>query len=152
VSKYIIYKAKVGQTEGASDRKLTHCNLFTDILYTVLSYSSKPVPKKGDRPIHPVTVTESLKSHQRDDGTTHSRKSDWVVDSVEVFKAEGLSSEFDMIAICWCVYSPVINPVLTPVVDGDKRDGVTFDQLERELAAVQTHSDRIHKQAIAQKI
>ena len=134
--KYVIYKAKPEQTQGFADRKLTHTGCFTDILYTKLDYSAKPIPKQGDRPIHPVTVKESLEPNQVADDTTHSRKSNWIVDSVELFTTQGSPLEFDAIVICWCVYAPIINPVLTPVVDGDKKDGVTFDQLERELAAV----------------
>lgn len=134
--KYVIYKAKPEQTEGVSDRKLTHTGCFTDILYTKLDYSAKPIPKKGDRPIHPVTVKESLEPNQSVDDTTHSRKSDWVVDSVELFTPQDNTLEFDAIAICWCVYAPILKPVLTPVIDGDKRDGVTFDQIEKVLATV----------------
>ncbi|WP_055076805.1 hypothetical protein [Pseudanabaena sp. 'Roaring Creek'] len=136
MSKYIIYKAKPDQLEGASDRKLTHCNRFTDILYTKLDFSPKPIPKKGDRPIHPVTVKESLSPDQLEDGTTHSRKSDWVVDSVEFFTTSDNTLQFDAIVICWCVYAPILNPVLTPVVNGDKRDGKTFEGIERTLISV----------------
>lgn len=134
MSKYIIYKAKQGQTEGAITRKLTHCDRLTDILYTSLSYSAKSAPKKGDRPLDSVTISEALKPHQRDDGTTHSCKSNWVVDSVETFNIDGVGTEFDSIVICWCVYEPVTSPVLTPVIT-DKRFAAV-SKTEKALATV----------------
>jgi hypothetical protein len=106
MSKYIIYRA--GWGHDWDKRKLAHSNSLTDILCENFDGSDASIPQIGDRPTVFVRVPDAVDPViHGEEGKTHSRDADWVVDRVDTFESKSEWSEYELIVICYCKYDPI---------------------------------------------
>jgi hypothetical protein len=106
MSKYIIYRA--GWGHDWDKRKFSHSNSLTDILCENFDNSNAPIPQVGDRPTVFVRVADAVDPViHGEEGKTHSRDADWIVDRVDVFESKSGLSEYDLVVICYCTYAPI---------------------------------------------
>ena len=112
-SRRIVYLAD--SDHRCDDRVLSHTGSLTDILSETISYSNRALPKVGDRWIELVRVPVDGKV----EGWTHSRESNWIIDSVESYHPTHTDSKHSEIVYCYCKYVPISNPELVEIVDGD---------------------------------
>lgn len=122
--KYIIFRADWTEEKGATEVGLPTWGM-TWILGEHFDSSGKPAPTKGYRLTEYIQV-EQFKEPERPHASTHSRVGDWEVDRVDEYGANGTESDFDVIIICYCRYSPVTTP-LEPL------PGVETPQLQEQL-------------------
>ena len=112
-SRRIVYLAD--SDHGCENRILSHTGSLTDILSETISYSDRELPQVGSRWIELVRVPVDGKSEE----WTHSRNSNWVIDSVEVYRPINNNSKHSEIVYCYCKYIPISNPELIAIIDGD---------------------------------
>ncbi len=110
--KYIIFRAEKRQP-GWKERKYAHTNSLTKTLFEHYDSSDKELPEPGYRPPEFIRV-DRLVDPNYPEATTHYRQSDWEVTRVETYTPDVPVGEFDMVAICYCKYSP-INAPLHPI-------------------------------------
>jgi hypothetical protein len=81
---------------------------LTDILCENFDNSNAPIPQVGDRPTVFVRVADAVDPViHGEEGKTHSRDADWIVDRVDIFESKSESSEYDLVVICYCKYDPI---------------------------------------------
>ncbi len=113
--KYIIFRADEYQP-GAGDRKLQHTQGLTNILAEYFDASDSPIPEPGYRPTDFVRV-EAEQVPGKHGWSTHYKSGDWEVSRVEEYTPDlPMGTEFGMVVICYCKYSPVDAP-LRPMPD-----------------------------------
>lgn len=94
---WIVYKAETMSSRDWEERKLLPSGGLTDIL-TESWDSSGVLPAVGDR------VREYTNLADQDNGITHGREGDWLINRIHQF------SSFDTeqrIIVCYCSYQPV---------------------------------------------
>jgi hypothetical protein len=107
--KYIIFKAD-GEMPGWEERKLQHTQLLTRLLTEYYDSSNEPIPEPGYRPIQLVRV-EAEHDSSFHGYNTHYKTGDWEVTRVETYTPDLPHSEFDIVVICYCQYSPIDAPL-----------------------------------------
>jgi hypothetical protein len=117
MNKWIVFKAE--SDEGVphwSERKMHHSQALTWILRENWDSSNRPIPEPGDRFIDFVRV-DTDHDPNKHAHNTHYRDSDWEVSRVEEYVPDlPTGTEFDIIVICYCKYSPIDAP-LKPMPD-----------------------------------
>lgn len=107
--KYIIFKAEADQP-GWKQRKLEHTQALTDIFAEYFDSSDAPLPEPGYRPTEFIRV-DTLHNPEEHGYSTHYRQGDWEVTRVETYTPEVSIGEFELIAICYCKYTPINAPL-----------------------------------------
>ena len=110
--KYIVFKTSPSD-RGWESRKLAHTGFLTRILAEHYTPASRPSPKPGYRLREYHRVAESANSDFPKE-TTHSRIGDWEVARVEEYAATNPDSDYDIVVICYCKWTPV-ESVLEPL-------------------------------------
>ncbi|WP_204102619.1 MULTISPECIES: hypothetical protein [Spirulina sp. CCY15215] len=125
MGKYIIFKTDSASARGWEERSMSHTGALTDIIAEHYDSSNAPLPEAGYR-LREYHRIERFASEQFPDASTHSRVGDWEVVRVESYFPEILGGHFEVIAVCYCRYSPVKTP-LEPLPDiqstSDMREG-----------------------------
>lgn len=114
--KYIVFRAE-GRQPGWEERMLSHTHSLTRILAEYFDSSDRPIPQPGYRPTEFVRI-EAEHEPNSHGWSTHYKTGDWEVSRVETYTsdAEGGSSEFGIVVICYCRYNP-IDAQLKPMPD-----------------------------------
>ena len=106
--KYIIFMAEDGQPDW-QQRKLEHTGGCTDILAEYYDSSDSSV-EIGYRPTEYKQMAEFV-DPQFPSGTTHRRRGDWEVKSIESYVPDlPVGTSFGEVIICYCVYNPIDEP------------------------------------------
>ena len=137
MNKYIIYRA--GWGHDWDKRKFSHSNSLTDILCENFDNSNAPIPQVGDRPTVFVRDADAVDSMiHGEEGKTHSRDADWIVDRVDVFESKSELSEYNLVVICYCKYDPPITTDLYAIAEGkvDLGDRPEYAEEQRSLVNV----------------
>ncbi|MBD2313300.1 hypothetical protein H6G20_16660 [Desertifilum sp. FACHB-1129] len=103
--KYIIFRAEKREPDW-KERKLQHTQALTRILAEYFDSSDRPIPEPGYRPTEFIRV-DALHNSKEHGVSTHYRQGDWEVTRVETYTPEMPMGEFDLVAICYCKYSPI---------------------------------------------
>jgi hypothetical protein len=113
-SRRIVYLAD--SDHGCDDRVLSHTGSLTNILNETISYSTDLFSAEiGDRWIELVRVPVD----GRNEGWTHSRESNWVIDFIDVYSPTHPDSKHFEVVYCYCKYVPIFSAELVAIVDGD---------------------------------
>lgn len=84
---------------------LSHAGALTSILAEHYDYSSKPLPKTGDRLRNWAQFKESADPNPKSPAaSTHVRWGDWEVSCLEDYRPEIPNVEYDCLAVCYCCY------------------------------------------------
>lgn len=114
MKKYIIFRAEKREP-GWKERKLQPSQALTRILAEHLDYSDRPIPAPGYRPKEFIRV-DALHNPTEHGYSTHYRTGEWEVSRVETYTPDVPTSEYEVLVICYCKYSP-INAPLNPMPD-----------------------------------
>jgi hypothetical protein len=111
--RWIVFRAEKHQP-GWENRQYAHTGSLTRTLFEHYDCSDKALPEPGYRPPEFIAV-DQFTDPSYPQATTHYRESDWEVVRVEDYTPDiPLGTDFDMIVICYCKYSP-INAPLNPM-------------------------------------
>jgi hypothetical protein len=104
--KYIIFRADWREEQGAENRLLAHTGACTDILTEHFDSSNREIPQPGYRipQFHNVPAFDDA---QFPGTSTHWCRGNWEVVRVEQYPTGTAESEFEMVVICYCQYSPI---------------------------------------------
>jgi hypothetical protein len=132
--KWIVFRAEKRQP-GWEDRKYAHTGSLTKTLAEHYDCSDQPLPEPGYRPPAFIQVEECIES-EYPEAKTHYRLSDWEVTRVETYTPDiPVEMGFDMIAICYCKYSPINFP-LQPMPERQ----ISLDSFGSDLEAYENWS------------
>ena len=107
--RWIIFRAEKRQP-GWKERKLAHTGGLTKILTEYFDCSDSTLPEPGYRPTEYIRV-EQFADTQHPQASTHYRLGDWEVTRVETYTPDIPMGDFDVIAVCYCQYSPIDAPL-----------------------------------------
>jgi hypothetical protein len=110
MGKYIIFKTESASAEGWEERLLAHSGAFTSILAEHYDSSNTPKPEPGYR-LRDYHRIERFAGERFPGASTHSRVGDWEVTRVEEYTPKQPQSDFEIIVVCYCRYSPVTTPL-----------------------------------------
>jgi hypothetical protein len=113
--KYIIFQTSPSD-EGWESRKLAHTGFLTRILAEHYAPAESQSPKPGYRLREYHRVSESANPDFPKE-TTHSRIGNWEVSKVEEYAPINPSSDYNIVVICYCKWTP-IESVLEPLCKG----------------------------------
>lgn len=138
--KYIIFKT-LPSDEGWESRKLAHTGFLTRILAEHYAPPDGKSPKPGYRLREYHRISESANPDFPKE-TTHSRIGDWEVSKVEEYAPTHPQSDYNIVVICHCKWTP-IESVLEPLGKGKitadsfgKNEGEDREYLEPNSAKI----------------
>ncbi|GET40985.1 hypothetical protein [Microseira wollei] len=104
--KYIIFRADWQEEQGAENRLLAHTGACTDILAEHFDSSNRPIPQPGYR-VPQFHNIPAFDAPQFPGTSTYWCRGNWEVVRVEQYPTGATNSEFEMVVICYCQYSPI---------------------------------------------